>query len=184
MAKRDQSGLAPLILVGIIGIAVGKCSGGSNDANTAPQALISSSDAAIEAASTTLYVQTRSLNCRASPMRKSPILAKFRRGEQVTITRYERDWALVPRAPDPDCWVARQNLTDTTPSSQSPAMAAVPVAASTRNLIERAEDGPSCGAKWKCGQMNSCEEANFYLNQCGLGRLDGDGDGVPCESIC
>ncbi|MBZ9648449.1 excalibur calcium-binding domain-containing protein [Sphingobium sp. 3R8] len=32
--------------------------------------------------------------------------------------------------------------------------------------------------------MSSCEEAYHYLNECGVGRLDGDGDGVPCESIC
>lgn len=42
----------------------------------------------------------------------------------------------------------------------------------------------SCGSKRYCKQMNSCEEARFYLNQCGLKRLDRDNDGVPCESIC
>ena len=42
----------------------------------------------------------------------------------------------------------------------------------------------SCGEKNRCSQMTSCDEANYHLNQCGLGRLDGDGDGVPCESIC
>ena len=42
----------------------------------------------------------------------------------------------------------------------------------------------SCGEKDRCSQMTSCDEANYHLNQCGLGRLDGDGDGVPCESIC
>lgn len=41
-----------------------------------------------------------------------------------------------------------------------------------------------CGGKTTCGQMSSCGEANFYLSQCGLGRLDRDHDGVPCESIC
>ena len=44
--------------------------------------------------------------------------------------------------------------------------------------------GFSCGSKSTCGQMSSCEEAMFYLNQCGLTRLDRDRDGVPCESIC
>lgn len=29
-----------------------------------------------------------------------------------------------------------------------------------------------------------CEEARFYLTQCGLSRLDGDKDGVPCEAVC
>lgn len=44
--------------------------------------------------------------------------------------------------------------------------------------------GRSCGAKTRCGQMTSCEEARFYLEQCGIRRLDGDGDGTPCESLC
>jgi hypothetical protein len=27
-------------------------------------------------------------------------------------------------------------------------------------------------------------EARFYLEECGLTRLEGDGDGVPCEAVC
>ena len=42
----------------------------------------------------------------------------------------------------------------------------------------------SCGSKRYCGEMRSCEEAQFYLTQCGLGRLDGDSDGIPCERLC
>ena len=41
-----------------------------------------------------------------------------------------------------------------------------------------------CGSKRYCRQMNSCEEARAFLNQCGLSRLDGDKDGVPCEVLC
>ena len=41
-----------------------------------------------------------------------------------------------------------------------------------------------CGAKTKCGEMNSCAEARFYLEECGRSRLDGDNDGTPCESLC
>jgi endonuclease YncB( thermonuclease family) len=44
--------------------------------------------------------------------------------------------------------------------------------------------GLSCGAKRYCKEMTSCEEAKFYLTHCGLLRLDGDGDGVPCEALC
>jgi hypothetical protein len=44
--------------------------------------------------------------------------------------------------------------------------------------------GFTCGTKRYCRQMSSCNEALYYLNQCGLTRLDGDSDGVPCESIC
>ena len=42
----------------------------------------------------------------------------------------------------------------------------------------------SCGQKRYCREMSSCEEAVFYLKNCGVGSLDGDRDGVPCESIC
>jgi hypothetical protein len=42
----------------------------------------------------------------------------------------------------------------------------------------------SCGAKRTCKQMASCPEATFYLNSCGVGSLDRDGDGVPCEGLC
>lgn len=42
----------------------------------------------------------------------------------------------------------------------------------------------SCEGKRVCGQMTSCDEAYFHLQQCGVSRLDGDKDGVPCESIC
>ena len=38
--------------------------------------------------------------------------------------------------------------------------------------------------KRKCGEMGSCAEARFYLEECGITRLDGDKDGVPCESLC
>lgn len=42
----------------------------------------------------------------------------------------------------------------------------------------------SCGAKRYCKQMSSCTEAKAYLRQCGVASLDGDGDGVPCDTIC
>ncbi|MDS4040497.1 MAG: excalibur calcium-binding domain-containing protein [Candidatus Competibacter sp.] len=39
-------------------------------------------------------------------------------------------------------------------------------------------------AKRTCGEMTSCEEARFYLTQCGLSRLDKDKDGTPCAVVC
>lgn len=44
--------------------------------------------------------------------------------------------------------------------------------------------GFACGGKRTCGQMSSCAEARFHLQQCGLSRLDRDRDGVPCERLC
>lgn len=39
-----------------------------------------------------------------------------------------------------------------------------------------------CEGKTRCPQMTSCEEATFYLQHCPKTEMDGDGDGVPCES--
>src|SRR5262249_52111687 len=47
-----------------------------------------------------------------------------------------------------------------------------------------ADAGMACGGKRRCGQMQSCAEARFYLQNCGVRSLDRDGDGVPCESLC
>ena len=41
-----------------------------------------------------------------------------------------------------------------------------------------------CGSKRYCSQMNSCDEANFYLSQCNVKSLDKNRDGVPCENLC
>jgi endonuclease YncB( thermonuclease family) len=41
-----------------------------------------------------------------------------------------------------------------------------------------------CGSKRYCREMTTCEEARYYLQNCGLSGLDGDLDGIPCESIC
>lgn len=42
----------------------------------------------------------------------------------------------------------------------------------------------TCGAKKYCHEMATCEEARFHLERCALQRLDVDGDGVPCETVC
>ncbi|WP_366511251.1 excalibur calcium-binding domain-containing protein [Mesorhizobium sp.] len=43
----------------------------------------------------------------------------------------------------------------------------------------------SCQPRRTCPQIGSCEEANWYLNNCSWGgKLDRDGDGIPCERLC
>jgi len=40
----------------------------------------------------------------------------------------------------------------------------------------------TCRGKTYCSEMSSCEEAKFYQNNCQGTKMDGDGDGIPCES--
>lgn len=52
---------------------------------------------------------------------------------------------------------------------------------------QRTESSPAnsvCGSKRYCRQMNDCADARFHLTQCAVFSLDGDRDGVPCESLC
>lgn len=56
---------------------------------------------------------------------------------------------------------------------------------SSKDIPKNSENKFSCNtAKSTCSQMKSCKEAYFYLNQCGIYKLDGDGDGIPCNTIC
>jgi len=38
-----------------------------------------------------------------------------------------------------------------------------------------------CDGRTRCSQMTSCEEATFFIRNCPGTKMDGDGDGVPCE---
>jgi hypothetical protein len=40
----------------------------------------------------------------------------------------------------------------------------------------------SCDGRIRCSQMTSCAEAKFFLEHCPGTKMDGDGDGVPCEN--
>lgn len=43
----------------------------------------------------------------------------------------------------------------------------------------------SCEPVLKCQQMLSCEDAAWHLHNCSWGKtLDGDGNGIACETIC
>ena len=67
--------------------------------------------------------------------------------------------------------------------ASAPAVPSAPVKR-RESIFETTGDSYSCATRKTCGVMASCEEARFHLQQCGNGRLDGDGDGTPCESIC
>jgi len=65
---------------------------------------------------------------------------------------------------------------------QQKALALTPQVRSAPSSGESA--GWACGEKRRCRQMTSCEEARFHLEVCGARGLDGNGDGIPCNSLC
>ena len=63
-----------------------------------------------------------------------------------------------------------------------------PVSSTPAPIIEQPVITPSeqftCQGKTYCSEMISCEEAQFYQNHCSGTKMDGDGDGLPCEDWC
>jgi endonuclease YncB( thermonuclease family) len=58
------------------------------------------------------------------------------------------------------------------------------VTAPTVPVVKTTNSGLTCAGKRFCKQMISCDEARYYLEVCGVYRLDRNNDGIPCESIC
>lgn len=59
--------------------------------------------------------------------------------------------------------------------------AAEPKSAAPASLASP-ESRYSCDGRTMCSQMRSCEEATYFIRNCPDTKMDGDGDGVPCES--
>lgn len=76
-------------------------------------------------------------------------------------------------------WRKGTCATASAPATRAPA---APTAASAPTAAT--SGGFTCAGKRYCREMTSCEEANFYLNTCGVRSLDGNHDGVPCETLC
>lgn len=57
-----------------------------------------------------------------------------------------------------------------------------PTSASFQQNFSAKRSAFSCNGKVYCSQMTSCTEATFYQKNCVGTKMDGDGDGIPCES--
>jgi hypothetical protein len=77
-------------------------------------------------------------------------------------------------------WFANQRAhrLQTTETVDMPASPSLSPVAQTSN-VER--PGFHCDGRTLCSQMSSCEEATFFLRNCPDVKMDGDGDGIPCE---
>ena len=56
-----------------------------------------------------------------------------------------------------------------------------PAAAAAGNAPAVPLSSYRCDGRQHCSQMTSCAEAKYFLKSCPDVKMDGDGDGVPCE---
>lgn len=53
---------------------------------------------------------------------------------------------------------------------------------STQAPVSAASSPFQCDGRKYCSQMTSCKEAKYFLKSCPDTEMDGDRDGIPCES--
>ena len=168
-AQADSSGCGWALAIGILVIAVSKC--GSDNSN---------SDASYLAPTSSVrYVTASALNCRAEPDTSSISVEKFAHGDTLSVSDNQHGWSQI-NGSHGHCWVSNDYLSSYR-EAPLPTPTRQPLLVSSQPL---AGPGRSCGAAPYCTGMSSCEEAQFYFRHCGVSRLDGDNDGIPCENLC
>lgn len=150
------------------------------------------------AAQDTLYAKQRGVRVRSEPSTSAALVTSLARGTAVTVIREESG----TRVSGSTVWyyvstglyqgyIHSSLLTNVAPAAppssgsgngSGPALQSTP-APLVEQPVAPPPAGASCGGATKCGQMTSCEQARACL-AAGNGRLDGDNDGTPCESIC
>jgi hypothetical protein len=149
----------------------------------------------------TMYSNRRGVRVRKEPHTTATVVTTLRSGAAVTVI----DSVDGDKVSGSTLWyhvntgmytgyVHSSLLTSTVPGSAAPPATSgssgstSPQTQSTpAPLVEQPvpppSSGASCNGATKCTQMTSCDQAYACL-AAGNGRLDGDSDGVPCESIC
>ena len=80
-------------------------------------------------------------------------------------------------------WAAYRHYLKVRPGSQSRSELAVPAAEppSTGSWTPSTPSVYQCNGRTMCSQMTSCAEATWVSKNCPGTKMDGDGDGIPCE---
>lgn len=47
--------------------------------------------------------------------------------------------------------------------------------------VKKRSESFRCDGRQHCSQMRSYEEAKYFIRNCPNTKMDGDGDGIPCE---
>lgn len=80
-------------------------------------------------------------------------------------------------------WYAYTKYQNYSSASARPEEASAESELSLQGLREQ-ESSPriTCDGRTRCSQMKSCAEATYFIRNCPGVEMDGDRDGVPCES--
>ena len=54
--------------------------------------------------------------------------------------------------------------------------------ANSNSEEKESDENSRCDGRVWCSEMTSCDEATYFTRNCPGTKMDGDGDGIPCES--
>ncbi len=129
-----------------------------------------------------MYVTADTLNLRDGPSTSANVLARLSRNLRVEAGARQNGWVQVA-AQGHIGWVSADYLSGTMQAAPAPIYSAP--APRRQSSPQPARSAEACPSRRYCTQISSCQEARYYLANCSWGpKLDGDGDGVPCESMC
>lgn len=202
MSKRTYLFLVTFVILAVISIAIFLPVSQAQSATRTPRPTRTPRQSA-----QTYYVTGNTVNARSCPRTDCDIVRTYSRGQSIRVVATvtgasvsgSTDWYEV-RYRGRVIYVHSSLVSSTAPSTAQPTRAtnsgsvqptnapAAPVAPPPPPTENQSVAPPAasftCSCDKTCEQIATCEEAYFQLNQCGCGRRDTDGDGVPCESIC
>ena len=85
------------------------------------------------------------------------------------------------QSPCPPDGVIRRPTVQELNAAEKKKRAAVAGAAASNSASAKKFSRFTCDERKMCTQMTSCLEAKYFLAHCPGVKMDGDGDGIPCE---
>jgi len=87
-------------------------------------------------------------------------------------------WLLIAAA----AWTGWRHVFSPEPMPPTPVAAMRTTAPASNRVLPAPAPTFRCDGRQHCSQMRSCQEATFFIRNCPGTKMDGDNDGVPCES--
>ena len=132
------------------------------------------------------YYVSRSANVRSCPDTDCDIIGRLAMGQSINVDGVA-DGVIVSGSPEwyhmryqgKTAYVHSSLVSQTRPAQPTQPVSSIQSQPSNSG----GSSGVSCGGATTCGQMTSCAQAYACLRESN-GRLDGNNNGIPCESIC
>ena len=114
--------------------------------------------------------------CPSGESRKPPTVEQLNADRQKRLQQAGNAPTATP-APSPGGQLSSSPGSTSVPPALNEKARPNPAVSPAASLVESFK----CDGRVHCSQMNSCSEAKYFLRNCPGVKMDGDGNGIPCE---